>query len=110
MEYEYVGTPSSPVYLAPLHNCDLPPGEVVKGAYQVLLAPDHSFEKHSEAVGRDMESVLVNKYNFHTNKWVYSVQGVGREFLRGIRGDKGVEMVVCEGTKKRETEGDLRPK
>lgn len=111
LTYEYLGAPGqSPVHLAPLEKCDVPAQERVDGSYQVLLAPDHSFEKHSEVVGEDVESLLGEKYNFHTNKWVYSIKPVSKGLLKKIRSDPGVELVVCEQRAKRQTEGDLRPK
>ncbi|KAG9244264.1 hypothetical protein BJ878DRAFT_567722 [Calycina marina] len=111
ISYEYLGVPgTSPSYLAPLEKCSGPVSERVEGAYQVLLAPDYGFESHSKVVGRDMLSLLDEKYNFHTNKWAYEVRGVDRGFLRDIRRDRGVELVVCVQMARRQTEGDLRPK
>ena len=100
----------SPSHLAPLEKCDGPISERVEGSYQVLLAPEYSFKEHSKVVGRDVERLLTEKYNFHTNKWVYSIKPVDRAFLRAIREDRGVELVVCEQRARRQTEGDLRPK
>jgi len=113
VEYEYLNTGESTgasSHLAPLEKCDGPVSERVEGSYQVLLAPDYSFKEHSKAVGRDVERLLNEKYNFHTNKWVYSIKPVDRAFLRAIRSDGGVELVVCEQRARRQTEGDLRPK
>ena len=113
VEYDHLITGESlesPTHLAPLEKCDGPIKERVEGSYQVLLGPDYSFKEHSRVVGTDVEKLLQEKYNFHTNKWVYSIKPVDRALLRAIREDRGVELVVCEQRAKRQTEGDLRPK
>jgi hypothetical protein len=103
------GTPK-PSYQAPLQGCDAPRDQIEPQSFQILLAPDYSFKDHFAVIGQDITPLIQNKYNFHTNKWVYSVKPVGRELLRAIRSDRGVELVVCESKVKRQTEGDLRPK
>lgn len=76
----------------------------------MLLAPDYPFAEHYAAVGQDLEPYVRDRYNFHTNKWAYSVKPVDRQLLKAIRSDRNVELVVCESREKRQTEGDLRPK
>jgi hypothetical protein len=113
VEYETLPFPngtSKPTYQAPLQGCDSPRAEIEPESYQVLLAPDYPLRVHYSVIGEDIEELIQNKYNFHTNKWVYSVKPVGRRLLSAIRSDRNVELVVCESRKKRQTEGDLRPK
>jgi hypothetical protein len=100
----------TPAHQAPLSGCDAPRAEIEPKSFQVLLAPDYPFEDHFAVVGQDIEPYVRNKYNFHTNKWVYSVKPVDLQLLKAIRSDRNVELVVCESRKKRQTEGDLRPK
>lgn len=100
----------TPVHQAPLQGCDAPRSEIDPESFQVLLAPDYSFKEHYAVIGVDIEPYVRNKYNFHTNKWVYSIKPVNRQLLKAIRSDRNVELVVCESKKQRQTEGDLRPK
>lgn len=100
----------TPVHQAPLSGCDAPREEIEPESFQVLLAPDYPFKEHFAVVGQDIEPYVRNKYNFHTNKWVYSVKPVDLQLLKAIRSDRNVELVVCESRKRRQTEGDLRPK
>lgn len=99
-----------PLYQASLQGCDAPRSQIEPQSFQVLLAPDYSFKEHFAVIGQDITPLIREKYNFHTNKWVYSVKPVERNLLRAIRSDRGVELVVCESRVKRQTEGELRPK
>lgn len=113
VEYETLPFPpgtSRPAHQAPLHGCDAPRAEIEPEAYQVLLAPDYPLKMHYAVVGEDMEGLVTDKYNFHTNKWVYSARPVGKRLLSAIRADRDVELVVCVSRRRRQTEGELRPK
>jgi len=79
---------------------DEPPEDLVGGAFQVLLAPGHSMEKHSKVLGKDMKPYSTNMYKFHTGKTVYSAKRISQVLLAALRSDPGVELVVCETRKK----------
>lgn len=113
IEYETLPLPpgtSKPTHQAPLQGCDAPRDEIEPESYQILLAPDYPLKTHYSVIGEDIEELIQNKYNFHTNKWVYSVKPVGKRLLSAIRSDRNVELVVCVSNRRRQTEGDLRPK
>lgn len=106
----FPGGTSKPAHQAPLEGCDAPRDEIEPEFYQVLLAPDYPLKVHYSVIGDDIEALIQDKYNFHTNKWVYSAKPIGRRLLAAIRADRNVELVVCVSRKRRQTEGDLRPK
>ncbi|KAK3332696.1 hypothetical protein B0T19DRAFT_398439 [Cercophora scortea] len=69
--------------------------------YLVRLAPGHTLEKHSEAIGRDIQPYVVMILNMEKyrvrNQVLFTCQGVDDKMLDDIRLDPGVERVDYDG-------------
>ncbi|KAF2477141.1 uncharacterized protein BDR25DRAFT_349035 [Lindgomyces ingoldianus] len=69
----------------------------VHGWYIIHLRPGHTMEKHSEAVGVDMETyshgVLDTVY---PNNVAYLGRDIDKDLLKRVREDPGVESVTCD--------------
>ncbi|KAK3314307.1 hypothetical protein B0H66DRAFT_537554 [Apodospora peruviana] len=98
-----MGSSAAKPYKAPLtpEGTDPKKDLVEPISYLVYLAPGHTLEKLSEAIGRDITPYVRNVVDFdyyvENNQVVFVAERVDDKLLDDIRSDTGVEQVQYNG-------------
>jgi hypothetical protein len=71
----------------------------IPGRYVIYLQPGYTFEKHNAAVHTDMkEFTKIEFTSLYPDRIVYVAGDVDDVLLERVRGDEGVEKVLCDRT------------